>query len=235
MFAATEGYVREVIHAFNDSGFAALSPKWRGSRPAKFGPAARDQICRIAACKPTELGLPFTTWSLAMLVDYLAEHAWIRASTETVRKILREEGVAWQSTKTWKASKDPDSIPKKTRILDLYDHPPVDGRVIYVDEFGPLNLQPRLGSGWSPRGRPARLRATYTRTGGVRHMFAALDLASGQIFYRSVTASAGHGFSTSASSCAAASRLGSFTWSVTTTDPTAKARSSRGARPTTSS
>nr|WP_240522102.1 helix-turn-helix domain-containing protein [Amycolatopsis vastitatis] len=38
MFAATEGYVREVIHAFNDSGFAALSPKWRGGRPRKFGP-----------------------------------------------------------------------------------------------------------------------------------------------------------------------------------------------------
>jgi len=44
MFAATEGYVREVIHAFNESGFAALSPKWRGGRPAKFGSAARDQI-----------------------------------------------------------------------------------------------------------------------------------------------------------------------------------------------
>jgi hypothetical protein len=26
MFAATEGYVREVIHAFNDTGFAALDP-----------------------------------------------------------------------------------------------------------------------------------------------------------------------------------------------------------------
>jgi hypothetical protein len=25
---------------------------------------------------------------------------------------------------------------------------------------------------------------TYTRTAGVRHMFAALDLASGQLFYR---------------------------------------------------
>ncbi|WP_371827508.1 helix-turn-helix domain-containing protein [Amycolatopsis sp. WQ 127309] len=44
MFAATEGYVREVIHAFNTSGFVALSPKWSGGRPRKFGPAARDQI-----------------------------------------------------------------------------------------------------------------------------------------------------------------------------------------------
>jgi transposase len=59
-----------------------------------------------------------------------------------------------------------------------------DGRVICVDEFGPLNLQPRRGRGWYPTRRPARQRATYNRTGGVRHMFAALDLASGQMFYR---------------------------------------------------
>jgi hypothetical protein len=53
-----------------------------------------------------------------------------------------------------------------------------------VDEFGPLTLQPRPGQGWFPRGRPARRRATYTRTAGVRQMFAALDLTSGEPFYR---------------------------------------------------
>src|SRR4051794_15712907 len=60
MFAATENYVREVIHAFNDQGFAALDPKWSGGRPAKFGPAARDLICRIARATPSALGQPFT-------------------------------------------------------------------------------------------------------------------------------------------------------------------------------
>ena len=34
------------------------------------------------------------------------------------------------------------------------------------------------------RVRPARLRATFHRTAGVRQMFAAVDLASGQMFYR---------------------------------------------------
>ena len=56
--------------------------------------------------------------------------------------------------------------------------------MIWVDEFGPLNLQPRSGHGWFPRRRPTRVRATYTRTAGVRHLIAALDLASGQLFYR---------------------------------------------------
>ncbi len=184
MFAATPQYAREVIQAFNEKGFAALNPKWSGGRPRKLGPHARELVCRVARTPPQQVGLPFTTWSLSKLVEYLRQRHRIVASTETVRHVLRAAGVRWQATKTWKASQDPEFTPKMNRILDLYDTPPSDGRVLCVDEFGPLNLQPRPGHGWFPRGRPARLRATYSRTGGVRHMFAALDLASGQMFYR---------------------------------------------------
>jgi transposase len=184
MFAASEGYVREVIHAFNDTGFAALDPKWSGGRPRKFGSAARELICQTARSTPSALGQPFTTWSLTKLADYLATHHHLPVSTETIRRVLREADIRWQATKTWKASRDPDFAAKMNRILALYDHPPADGRVICVDEFGPLNLIPRPGRGWFRKGQPARRRATYTRTAGVRHMFAALDLASGQLFYR---------------------------------------------------
>ena len=70
------------------------------------------------------------------------------------------------------------------RVLDLYDHPPADGRVVCVDEFRPLNLLPRKGKAWRPQRQPRRQRATYTRTAGVMHMLAALDLATGKPFYR---------------------------------------------------
>lgn len=53
-----------------------------------------------------------------------------------------------------------------------------------VFELGPLNLQPRPGCAWRPAGHPARLRATCHRTGGVRHMLAALDLATGTMTHR---------------------------------------------------
>jgi transposase len=184
MFAASPRYAREVIRAFNEQGFAALDPKWSGGRPPRIGPTARETVCRVAKTPPEELGLPFVTWSLSKLVAYLAEHKRIKISIESARQILRAAGIRWQATKTWKASTDPDFVVKMARILDLYDHPPADGRVICVDEFGPLNLQPRPGRGWFPAGQPARLRATYTRASGVRHMFAALDLATGQMFYR---------------------------------------------------
>jgi hypothetical protein len=87
-------------------------------------------------------------------------------------------------SKPGKAVEIQSSPSRWPRILALYDQAaagqiPAGGRVICVDEFSPLNLQPRPGRGWFPRGRPDRRRATYTRTGGVRHLFAALDLASG--------------------------------------------------------
>jgi len=69
---------------------------------------------------------------------------------------------------------------------------PGDPEVIFcVDEFGPLNLQPRPGRQWaSVSGKNAepgraprrRLRATYQRTAGVRHLFAAYELGEDKLY-----------------------------------------------------
>lgn len=167
-------------------GFAALDPKWSGGRPRKIGDQLRERICLIARTSPADWGITaFATWSLTKLRDHLVSRGTIVSiSVETLRRILRAGGVSWQTTTTWKASTDPEFISKMHRILDLYDHPPADGRVICVDEFGPLNLMPRTGKAWRRVGSPRRLRATYTRTYGVMHMLAALDLATGKMLYR---------------------------------------------------
>jgi len=146
-------YVRDVIHAFNERGFDALDPKWSGGRPRKIGDQVREWICLIARTSPAQCGITgFSTWSLTKLRDHLvAEGIVAELSRETLRRILHEGGISWQTTTTWKASTDPSFIPKMRRILDLYDHPPADGRVICVDEFGPLNLLPRTGKAWRPQ------------------------------------------------------------------------------------
>ncbi|MFG1886238.1 IS630 family transposase [Micromonospora sp. NPDC049102] len=185
LLKATDDYVRDVIHTFNDRGFDALNPKWRGGTPNKIDEQTRDWICVIARCDPRFLGQPFSCWSLSKLRDYLIETGRVTTiSIETVRRILHGRGVTWQTSKTWKASNDSDFVAKMRRILDLYDHPPAGGRVVCIDEFGPLNLQPRPGKAWKPQGRPVRLRATYHRDHGVRHMIASLDLTTGRIHYR---------------------------------------------------
>ncbi|MGW3167456.1 transposase [Streptomyces sp. NPDC001142] len=97
------------------------------------------------------------------------------------------------------ASRDPDYAAKKARTEHLYAI--ADGEVmpevgepevvLCMDEFGPLNLQPHPGRQWAERGgrhkdpdrepRPRR-RATYTRSHGVRHLFAAYDLAKDHLY-----------------------------------------------------
>lgn len=186
LLQVSEDYVRDVIHGFNERGFDALDPKPSGGRPKKIGEKIREWICLIARTSPAECGLTgFSTWSLSKLRDHLLREGIVaELSCETLRRILREGGISWQTTTTWKASPDPEFIPKMRRILDLYDHPPADGRLVCVDEFEPLNLLPRTGKAWRPQRRPRRLRATYHRYDGVMHMLAALDLATGKLFYR---------------------------------------------------
>ncbi|MGW4105069.1 IS630 family transposase [Streptomyces sp. NPDC004976] len=192
--------VRDVIHNFNTDGFASLYPKYRGGRPETFTLPERREIKKIAKSKPVEHNLPFSTWSLVKLADFLvAEGVVDDISHEGLRILLREEGVSFQRVKTWKTSKDPDYAQKKARVEHLYaiadgEVIPEDGEpeiIFCMDEFGPLNLQPHPGRQWAERSgrhkdpdrapRPRR-RATYTRPHGVRHLFAAYDLGKDQLY-----------------------------------------------------
>ena len=198
----SEDRVRGVIHNFNDDGFDSLYPRYRGGRPPTFTLAQRREIKKVALSRPADHGLPFSTWSLTKLAEFLvAEGVIDDISHEGLRTLLREEGVSFQVIKTWKQSTDPDFEAKKNRVLELYDI--ADGKaepgpgdptvVLCMDEFGPLNLLPRPGRQWAPvtfkdatdaQGGPRRRRrrATFSRPHGVRHLFAALDLDTDKMY-----------------------------------------------------
>lgn len=90
--------VRDVIHNFNADGFEALQPKYGGGRPPKFTLPQRQEIKKIALARPTDHGLPFSTWSLPKLADFLvAEGVVDDISHEGLRLLLREEGVSFGS------------------------------------------------------------------------------------------------------------------------------------------
>ena len=196
----SEDRVREVIHNFNADGFDSLAPKYAGGRPPKFTLPQRQQIKKVALSRPVDHGLPFSTWSLSKLAEFVvAEGVVDDISHEGLRVLLREEGVSFQVIKTWKQSNDPDFEAKKNRILELYaiaDGKALPGKddptvVLCMDEFGPLNLQPHPGHQWAPvtagKGdtespRRRRMRATYNRPNGVRHLMAGYDLSTDRLY-----------------------------------------------------
>ena len=88
--------VRDVIHNFNADGFDSLRPKYAGGRPPKFDAEQRAQIKQIALGRPGDYGLPFSTWSLSKLVDYLVAQGVVDdISHEGLRVLLREQGVSF--------------------------------------------------------------------------------------------------------------------------------------------
>ena len=142
----SEDPVRDVIRNFNADGFNSLYPKYKGGHPPKFTLAQRREIKKIAKARPGEYDLPFSTWSLSKLAEFLvAEGVVDDISHEGLRIVLREEGVTFQRLKTWKASKDPRYAAKKARIEHLYaiadrEVTPEAGEpevIFCVDEFGP--------------------------------------------------------------------------------------------------
>jgi transposase len=195
-----EDRVRDVIHNFNADGFSSLYPKYKGGRPPKFTLPQRREVKKVAKSRPADHGLPFSAWSLSKLADFLVAEGVVEdISHEGLRQLLHQEGVSFQRLKTWKASTDPDYAVKKARVEHLYAiadreviPEPGEPEVIFcVDEFGPLNLQPHPGRQWAavsgkskePGRRPRpRQRATYTRTAGVRYLFAAYELGEDKLF-----------------------------------------------------
>lgn len=164
---ADEGTVRDVIHRFNEIGLACRDSRWAGGRPRQLQLDDEDFVIQTATTRPTELGRPFTRWSLRKLVAYLRKiHGRvIYIGREALRGLLARRGVAFQRTKTWKESPDPEREAKLDRIEEVLDRFP--DRVFAFDEFGPLGIRPIGGSCWAAQTRPDRVPATYHRTHGV--------------------------------------------------------------------
>jgi len=182
LVAADEDTVRDVVHAFNEKGLAALDPQWAGGRPRLISDDDVKVVVTAAMTRPEKLGLPFTHWSVRKLAAYLARDAPrpVRAGRERLRQILHERGISFQRTRTWKESTDPDRDAKLDRIEYVTTH--FADRCFAFDQFGPLSIRPCHGSAWAVRTKPARLPATYHRTHGIRYFHGCYCLADDQLW-----------------------------------------------------
>jgi transposase len=70
----------------------------------------------LARTKPPALNLPFASWSLTRLRDYLAEHQQLRISRAQLGRILEAEGLRWYQEKTYFTERpDPQFAEKRGR------------------------------------------------------------------------------------------------------------------------
>lgn len=114
--------VRDVIHAFNDNGVAALDPHWGPGRPRRITTDDEEFLVKVATTRPGKVGRPFTHWSLRKLSDYLGDNPIriVRVRRERLRQLLHAHGISFPA--------DPD--------LEGVDRPR-QGRQAEPDRGGP--------------------------------------------------------------------------------------------------
>jgi transposase len=84
-------------------------------RPSQFTGQQLKLLYHIAQKRPTDVGLPFTHWSMTKLHAYLVKQRHFpKVSPEWLRRQLRRATISWQRTKTWKQSHDPKFKAKKS-------------------------------------------------------------------------------------------------------------------------
>jgi len=191
LVAADPDTVRDVIHAFNATGLAALEPHWGGGRPRRITDEDIAFVVAVALTRPKKLHLPFTHWSIRKLTGYVngrygrtdpaqMPRRMVRIGRERVRAILHGHDISFQRTRTWKTSTDPAYDAKLDRIDEVITRFP--DRVFAFDQFGPLSIRPCHGTCWASKKHPDRLRATYKRTHGIRYFHGCYDLARDQLW-----------------------------------------------------
>jgi transposase len=105
--------VRFWLKRFNARGLQGLEEDMRSGRPPTYTAEERSAVIEAALSRPSELGLPFATWTLDRLVAYLGERG-IGTRRSRVGEVLLAEGLKWRQEETWFGARvDPDFTRKR--------------------------------------------------------------------------------------------------------------------------
>lgn len=103
------------VKRFQSEGLAGLHERKRPGRPRVYAGDVEELVIKTATSRPADMGLGFTTWSLAKLERHFQQHSPIAPiSRETIRHILSRHGLRFLTGQTWCESDDPEFEVKKT-------------------------------------------------------------------------------------------------------------------------
>lgn len=158
---------------FSEQGLGGLRDRSRPGKPRKYGSVFRDRVLALLE-QPPPPGL--SHWDGPSVAEKLG------ASVHAVWRALRREGIYLQRLRTWCVSTDPEFAPKAAEVVGLYLNPPLNALVLSVDEKPSIQaLQRPSGYVETDSGSVVRaMKSTYKRNGTL-NLFAALEIASGQV------------------------------------------------------
>jgi transposase len=115
----TDTVVR-VRRLYRQGGVAALVPIKPPGRKSKATPAFLQAMREAVQTSPLTLGYGFSNWSVARLVEHLAQQTGIRFSDDQLRRLLHQEEFSVQRPKhTMKGKRDEKAYRKAQKELQV--------------------------------------------------------------------------------------------------------------------
>src|SRR6516225_439321 len=168
--------VSRIRRRFLAGGVAGLATRPKGGRTDHAVPAATvERVVELAMSPPPAGRSRWTTRLLAKEVGL---------TSGCVSDLLRRHGLKPHRVRTYKVSRDPEFVAKVRDIVGLYLNPPEHAVVLSVDEKTSIQALERTQRPPPLRsGRATRHTHDYKRH-GVVDLYAALDVASGDVTHR---------------------------------------------------
>ena len=158
---------------FHKEGLKGLYDIQRPGKPKKYGDDFRNKLLKTLETPPPKGQASWDGKSLSKK---------LKASDDTIWRILKKEGIQLQRTRSWCVSTDKEFAAKSADIIGLYLNPPENALVICVDEKPSIQaLERKRGYVETSSGKIVQgLKSTYKRNGTL-NLFAALNVATGKI------------------------------------------------------
>ncbi|MGH7640619.1 MAG: IS630 family transposase [Candidatus Dormibacteria bacterium] len=157
---------------FCRGGLAGLEDAPGRGRPAVLGKELSQRVLSTTMSPPPK---GHSHWSSRQVAEVLG------VSATTVRTIWRQHRLQPHRSRTFKFSQDPDLASKVTDVVGLYLHPPEKAVVLSVDEKSQIQALDRTQPLLPMRpGQVERRTHDYVRH-GTTTLFAALDVATGEV------------------------------------------------------
>lgn len=168
--------VSRIRRRFHEGGVAALATRPKAGRKDHAVPVETvEKIVELAMSPPPPGRSRWTTRLLAKVVGL---------TSGCVSDVLRRNGLKPHLVRTYKVSRDPQFAAKVRDIVGLYLNPPEHAVVLSVDEKTSIQALERTQQPLPLRsGRAARHTHDYKRH-GVVDLYAALEVATGEVTHR---------------------------------------------------
>ena len=151
---------------------ALLADRPRSGRPKQITPADEAAVVERTLHTQPPRGTHWSTRLMAQATGY--HHA-------TIARIWQAHGLQPHRVTWFKLSKDPEFVAKLRDVVGLYLHPPERAVVFAFDEKSQIQALDRTQPGLPlKRGRAGTMTHDYKRH-GTTTLFAALNVASGQV------------------------------------------------------